>query len=128
MKNLLSLYIYNVIICNSIYSLKGTHAYALFPYLQYKFIVDGEWRHDERQPFVSSNFGIVNTILLARESDYILPGSNMDVDNEAFQNLVRVGHSLVANIVVLRLKLFIPKKFMESKNLVFFFSFVSGLI
>ena len=64
--------------------------------MQYKFVVDGEWRHDEHQPHVSSNYGTVNTVLLARESDYLPPllnpqfpaGSNMDVDNEAFQRLV----------------------------------------
>ncbi|KAL7144498.1 hypothetical protein ABFS83_07G016100 [Erythranthe nasuta] len=70
-------------------------------YHQYKFVVDGEWRHDEHQPFISSNIGIVNTILLTRESDFIpamlspqvppsVPGSSMDVDNEAFQRVVRV--------------------------------------
>ncbi|XP_027121111.1 sucrose nonfermenting 4-like protein isoform X2 [Coffea arabica] len=66
---------------------------------QYKFVVDGEWRHDEHQPHVSSNYGTVNTVLLARESDYLPPmlnpqfpaGSNMDVDNEAFQRLVKVS-------------------------------------
>lgn len=67
--------------------------------LQYKFVVDGEWRHDVHQPFVSSNIGTVNTILLTRESDYLTPmlspqvppsghGSSMDVDNEAFQRVV----------------------------------------
>lgn len=68
-------------------------------YHQYKFIVDGEWRHDEHQPFVSGNYGTVNTVLLTREPDYIpailspqMPsGSSMDVDNEAFQRLVRVS-------------------------------------
>lgn len=68
-------------------------------YHQYKFIVDGEWRHDENQPFVSGSYGTVNTLLLARESDYlpavlttrITPSSNMDVDNQAFQRLVRVS-------------------------------------
>ncbi|KAL3508071.1 hypothetical protein ACH5RR_033453 [Cinchona calisaya] len=68
-------------------------------YHQYKFVVDGEWRHDEHQPHITSNYGTVNTILLARESDYLPPilspqiphGSNMDVDNEAFQRLVRVS-------------------------------------
>ncbi|KAK6803560.1 hypothetical protein RDI58_001344 [Solanum bulbocastanum] len=68
-------------------------------YHQYKFIVDGEWRHDENQPFVSGSLGTVNTVLLARESDYlpavlsaqIPPRSNMDVDNQAFQRLVRVS-------------------------------------
>lgn len=67
----------------------------MFP-CQYKFIVDGEWRHDEHQPFVSGNYGTVNTVLLARESDYIpaisspqVPsGSSMDVDNDTFQRVV----------------------------------------
>ncbi|KAJ8619538.1 hypothetical protein MRB53_028067 [Persea americana] len=67
---------------------------------QYKFFVDGEWRHDERQPFVNGNYGIVNTLLLAREHDPLpailgpeTPGtrSNMDVDNEAFQRVVNVS-------------------------------------
>ncbi|KAL2530747.1 Sucrose nonfermenting 4-like protein [Forsythia ovata] len=72
-------------------------------YHQYKFVVDGEWRHDEHKPFGSSNLGMVNTILLAREANYIPampipqippgPGSNMDVDNEAFHRVVRVSDS-----------------------------------
>ncbi|KAG8369994.1 hypothetical protein BUALT_Bualt14G0071500 [Buddleja alternifolia] len=71
-------------------------------YHQYKFVVDGEWRHDEHQTFISSNIGTVNTILLTRESDYVpamlspqvapsVPGSSMDVDNETFQRVVRVS-------------------------------------
>ncbi|CAI9762701.1 unnamed protein product [Fraxinus pennsylvanica] len=73
-------------------------------YHQYKFVIDGEWRHDEHQPFVSSNIGTVNTILLAREANYLPamlspqippgPGSNMDVDNEAFHRVVRVSDSM----------------------------------
>jgi CBS domain-containing protein len=66
---------------------------------QYKFIVDGEWRHDEHQPCVSRSYGTVNTVVLARESDYssptVLPpqtpsASSMDVDNDTFQRVVRV--------------------------------------
>ncbi|KVH89879.1 Cystathionine beta-synthase, core [Cynara cardunculus var. scolymus] len=65
-------------------------------YHQYKFIVDGEWRHDEHQPFVTGSYGTVNTVVLAREPDYIPTvlspqmtcGSSMDVDNEAFQRVV----------------------------------------
>ncbi|CAN1219913.1 Sucrose nonfermenting 4-like protein [Linum perenne] len=38
-------------------------------YHQYKFIVDGEWRHDEHQPFESGSFGVVNTVFLPREPD-----------------------------------------------------------
>ncbi|KAG1338645.1 sucrose nonfermenting 4-like protein [Cocos nucifera] len=61
---------------------------------QYKFYVDGEWRHDERQPYVVGNYGIVNMLLLAWELDprpAVLspeaPSSrmNMDVDYETFQ-------------------------------------------
>ncbi|KAI3756109.1 hypothetical protein L1987_55925 [Smallanthus sonchifolius] len=70
-------------------------------YHQYKFIVDGEWRHDEHQPFVTGNYGIVNTVLLTRELDYnpavlsphMTSGSSMDVDNETFQRVVRVSDS-----------------------------------
>ncbi|KAF3795759.1 Sucrose nonfermenting 4-like protein [Nymphaea thermarum] len=66
-------------------------------YHQYKFIVDGEWRHDEHQPYVSGDYGIVNTIMIAREPD---PGSalftpvsrmNMDVDNETFDRVVTLS-------------------------------------
>ncbi|KAL0422043.1 UNVERIFIED_CONTAM: Sucrose nonfermenting 4-like protein [Sesamum latifolium] len=67
--------------------------YNLTPgYHQYKFFVDGEWRHDEHQPFVSGNYGVVNTIYLPREPDTIpavfsteIAGrSNMDVDSDPF--------------------------------------------
>lgn len=65
--------------------------------MQYKFCVDGDWRHDEHQPFMNSEYGIVNTVLLATETNFVhginpgIPsGSNMDVDNEAFQRLVRI--------------------------------------
>lgn len=64
--------------------------------VQFKFFVDGEWRHDEHQPYMNSDYGIVNTIFLATEQTYNLSptvpsGPNMDVDNEAFQNIVRIG-------------------------------------
>ncbi|XP_071730436.1 sucrose nonfermenting 4-like protein [Rutidosis leptorrhynchoides] len=70
-------------------------------YHQYKFIVDGEWRYDEHQPYVTGNYGIVNTVLLTREPDHnsavlsprMTCGSNMDVDNDAFQRVVRVSES-----------------------------------
>lgn len=49
--------------------------------MQYKFFVDGEWRHDEHQPYATSEYGIVNTIFLATaaaaaaaEANYI-PGT-----------------------------------------------------
>ncbi|GMP45037.1 hypothetical protein CsSME_00013719 [Camellia sinensis var. sinensis] len=68
-------------------------------YHQYKIVVDDQWRHDEHQPFENGNYGTVNTVFLARESNYVPGilnpqmhcGSNMDVDNEAFQRLVRVS-------------------------------------
>lgn len=68
--------------------------------MQYKFFVDGEWRHDERQPTVSGEYGIVNTLYLTREINQInsvlspsTPGTrmNMDVDNETFQRTVTVS-------------------------------------
>ncbi|XP_057772017.1 sucrose nonfermenting 4-like protein [Salvia miltiorrhiza] len=65
-------------------------------YHQYKFVVDGEWRHDDRQPSISSNLGTVNTILLTRESAILTPqipsagpSSSMDVDNGTLQRVVR---------------------------------------
>ncbi|KAI3710290.1 hypothetical protein L2E82_40068 [Cichorium intybus] len=79
-------------------------------YHQYKFIVDGKWRHDEHQPFVTGNYGVVNTILLSREP-YFTPAAltlhttsnpSMDVDNEVFQHVVRVtdgtSHDTLARI------------------------------
>lgn len=61
---------------------------------QYKFFVDGEWRHDEHQPSVSGSYGIVNTVFVTREPDSLsllspgTPGSgiNMEVDHETFQH------------------------------------------
>ncbi|KAI8002835.1 Sucrose nonfermenting 4-like protein [Camellia lanceoleosa] len=74
-------------------SLNSRHHYG------YKIVVDGKWRHDEHQPFENGNYGTVNTVFLARESDYVPgilnpqmhSGSNMDVDNEAFQFRVSGG-------------------------------------
>ncbi|XAR52609.1 hypothetical protein NMG60_11020759 [Bertholletia excelsa] len=75
-------------------------------YHQYKFFVDGEWRHDERQPFVSGNYGMVNTIFLAREPD-VTPlicssetpaRSNMDVDNDPFIHLEAIPKISEADI------------------------------
>ncbi|KAL0323482.1 UNVERIFIED_CONTAM: Sucrose nonfermenting 4-like protein [Sesamum angustifolium] len=53
-------------------------------YHQYKFVVDGDWRHDEHRPFISSNIG---TPTMPPSG----PGSSMDVDNEAFQRVVRLS-------------------------------------
>lgn len=74
--------------------------------MQYKFYVDGEWRHDEHQPCLSGEYGIVNTVFLA--TDPFVPlltpdtvsGSNMDVDNEAFRRMVNITYTLtVVNVV-----------------------------
>lgn len=75
--------------------------------MQYKFFVDGEWRHDEHQPYISGEYGIVNTVLLATDPNFIpvLPpdivsGSNMDVDSETFRRVVRVIHTLTVVIII----------------------------
>lgn len=65
--------------------------------MQYKFCVDGVWRHDESQPFVRGDYGLVNTVVLARQPDVITstfspqtPGrSNMDVDYDVNMPEVR---------------------------------------
>ncbi|XP_020576886.1 sucrose nonfermenting 4-like protein isoform X1 [Phalaenopsis equestris] len=63
---------------------------------QYKFCVDGEWRHDEHEPSVSGSYGIVNILFVSREHDSLTaplspgtPGSgiNMEVDHETFQHV-----------------------------------------
>ncbi|THU62685.1 hypothetical protein C4D60_Mb01t07710 [Musa balbisiana] len=65
-------------------------------FYRYKFYVDGEWRHDERQPFATGNYGIVNTIYITREPNpppaLLSPGTpnsrmSMDVDHETFQHV-----------------------------------------
>ena len=38
-------------------------------YHQYKFIVDGEWRHDEAQPFMPDPLGNVNNWLFVRKPE-----------------------------------------------------------
>ncbi|KAL8545590.1 hypothetical protein ACS0TY_005647 [Phlomoides rotata] len=67
--------------------------YNLTPgYHQYKFYVDGEWRHDEHQPYVTGNYGVVNTIFIPRESDTVpailsphtADRSHMEVDGDPF--------------------------------------------
>ncbi|KAL2339062.1 hypothetical protein Fmac_013508 [Flemingia macrophylla] len=74
-------------------------------YHQYKFFVDGEWRHDERQPYVSGEYGIVNTVLLATDPNFVpgltpdMIGSNMDVDNEAFRRMVRMTDNTLSNVL-----------------------------
>ncbi|KAL6003531.1 hypothetical protein ACLOJK_023763 [Asimina triloba] len=59
-----------------------------FLVLQYKYLVDGVWRHDEQKPCVTDEFGIVNNIVLVREVQPVISlppidptiQPNMDVD------------------------------------------------
>lgn len=62
-------------------------------WLQYKFIVDGEWRHDEQQAHMADSHGHVNNwiqITASRQHHHILSpapdmgasGITMDVDQE----------------------------------------------
>jgi hypothetical protein len=44
-------------------------ACAFLRYHQYKFIVDGEWRHDETQPFMPDPLGNVNNWLFVRKPE-----------------------------------------------------------
>ncbi|XP_031274371.1 sucrose nonfermenting 4-like protein isoform X2 [Pistacia vera] len=73
---------------------------------QFKFCVDGEWRHDDHQPYTSSEYGIVNTVLLTTEPNFmsginpsVPSGSNMDVDNEAFQRGVRISDGTLTEVM-----------------------------
>lgn len=58
--------------------------------MQYKFYVDGEWRHDEHQPFVNANGGVMNTIFITGPDmpPAAFSPSNMDVDDFS-QRVVR---------------------------------------
>jgi hypothetical protein len=70
--------------------------FAVFIDMQYKFCVDGVWRHDESQLFVRGDYGLVNTVFLARQPDMshtISPQTrgrtNMDVDYDVNMPVVR---------------------------------------
>lgn len=52
-------------------------------YHQYKFIVDGEWRHDEAQPFMPDPLGNVNNWLFVRKPEMYVALS-VDVNDEGF--------------------------------------------
>lgn len=65
---------------------------------QYKFIVDGEWRHDEQQAHMADSHGHVNNWLLVTKGLYhIIPptpdlvtvGATMDVDHDMEHHVVR---------------------------------------
>ncbi|XP_020114101.1 sucrose nonfermenting 4-like protein [Ananas comosus] len=69
---------------------------------QYKFFVDGEWRHDERQPFVTGEYGIVNTLYLTGDVDpmpsLLSPHTprnrtTMDVDNDSVVSPRRISET-----------------------------------
>ncbi|CAN0855776.1 Sucrose nonfermenting 4-like protein [Linum grandiflorum] len=65
-------------------------------YHLYKYFVDGEWRHDEHQSCVTSEYGMVNTLLFPVDANYNPPtGSelhaNMELDNEQFRRVVQVS-------------------------------------
>ncbi|WVY97889.1 hypothetical protein V8G54_030040 [Vigna mungo] len=65
-------------------------------FVQYKFNVDGEWRHDEHQPFVCGDGGTVNTFYLVRQPVILPPivnaetlgRSHMEVDNDVVGHVV----------------------------------------
>uniref|UniRef100_A0A7N0UJ63 CBS domain-containing protein n=1 Tax=Kalanchoe fedtschenkoi TaxID=63787 RepID=A0A7N0UJ63_KALFE len=81
--------------------------YSLTPgYHQYKFCVDGEWRHDENQPYVPTNeYGIVNTMFLTVDVPPPMVGapmpygSSMEVDNDAFRRTVEVSDGMSHEVV-----------------------------
>ncbi|KAF6143610.1 hypothetical protein GIB67_012409 [Kingdonia uniflora] len=66
-------------------------------YHKYKFLVDGVWRLDEQQPYISDESGTVNNIILVKEPEVVplmfrpetpSPKSSMDVDDGIFRNMV----------------------------------------
>jgi hypothetical protein len=66
-------------------------------YHQYKFIVDGEWRHDEQQAhMVDTNGNVNNWLLVTKQPHHILPpnsdaivlGATMDVDQDMLHHVV----------------------------------------
>ena len=70
-------------------------------YVQYKFNVDGEWRHDEHQPFVSGDCGIVNTMYFVREADMLPP---MEVDNDIFRPVASLFSLTIYPLVLLHVR------------------------
>ncbi len=66
-------------------------------WVQYKFIVDGEWRHDEQQAhMVDTNGHVNNWLLVTKQPHHILPpnsdaivlGATMDVDHDMLHHVV----------------------------------------
>lgn len=63
---------------------------------QYKFIVDGVWRHDDQSPFMMDALGGINNYLHVRAPDLVptpqimeMPslGAGMEVDHDPFRQL-----------------------------------------
>lgn len=80
-------------------------------YHQYKFIVDGECRHDERQTVITPTFGTVNNVLFvtgpellptAVSPEQLVSRSRMDVDPDVFQKVEPVQRISDAEIEVSR--------------------------
>lgn len=90
-----------------------THFYFVM-LMQYKFYVDGEWRHDEHQPFLTGNYGLVNTIYIPEANPLAalpIPGTpnirmGMDVDNDTFQHAVslHIGNFFFSHAMALSLQ------------------------
>lgn len=78
----------------------GTHACEdniITNYVQYKFYVDGEWQHDEQQPYVREDIGPINIILVRRSNNLpsisragIPSRSRMEVDHNVYGHLVSI--------------------------------------
>ncbi|KAB1201465.1 Sucrose nonfermenting 4-like protein [Morella rubra] len=74
---------------------------------QFKFCVDGVWQHDESQPFIKGDYGLVNTVFVPREPDLITspfssqtPGrSNMDVDCDIIIPVVALSHGTLQEAI-----------------------------
>ena len=79
-------------VCTDVHIYKWICTSCVYIYMQYKFCVDGEWRHDELQPHSTTEYGIVNIVQFNMEVNFnpeMIPGSSMELDNEAFTRLVR---------------------------------------
>ncbi|KAK6915582.1 AMP-activated protein kinase, glycogen-binding domain [Dillenia turbinata] len=82
-------------------------------FYQYKFIVDGDWHHDAQQPFVSGEYGVVNTLFIPRdprEPDMIAAsrgpetpgGTIMDWDNDHSMQMEALPRMSEADLAVSR--------------------------
>ncbi|KAJ4961389.1 hypothetical protein NE237_021299 [Protea cynaroides] len=84
--------------------------YNLAPgYHQYKFLVDGVWRLDENNPYVTDEYGMVNNFILVKEpevassilrSEPLLSKSGMDVDNDIFQQAASLSGGTQRELVL----------------------------